>query len=426
MQSGIQKDFWRVYSITKLFMIMLDAFGYNQVISDSSIFLNELIQESIFGKIEPLLAFRGIQPTIFSGLNPNKHGIWMDYLFDEEKSSYKWTKKTLIPSLEHLKNRVNHNFIQKVVTAPICYASKYIYNYSQFPRTTLIPWNQLKYFRFSMTEKITRKGVLKPYETIFDIFNKNDITYHVVDFPDVHSDSDTIKRINLVKKNSFKKDFYFFRFFDLDGIIHDNGLNSEKTRKCLIKTANLIKNLKKMIEKNLDDYFLLIFSDHGMVHVNEEINTENLLNEIRKKIGKSFHYFIDSTMIRFKLDDKSSIEKLKDFLDEKSYGIVLNEDFKKIFNINIPDSLYGDVVFVLNKGKIFLPNFFQGYNKIKAMHGYYEKDKNLNPFLMLYNKKNNMQRKLEIIKFADIVPTILDIFKISPNINYEGHSLLNE
>jgi len=403
---------------------MLDAFGYNQVLSNPDNYLTELIQESIFGSVEPLFAFRGIQPTIFSGLNPNKHGIWMDYYFDEERSSYKWTRRTLIPSLENIKNRITDNFIKKVITAPICYTSKFIYNYSQFPRSTLIPWNQLKNFRFSMVDKITKPKVLQPFDTIFDIFKKNKITYDVIDFPNVHSDSDTLKKIKLARKESFKKDFYFFRFFDLDGIVHDNGIKSEKTRKGLIKTANLIKNVKKMIESKIDDYYLLVFSDHGMVEVTEFIDSKDLLEEINNKIGQDIQYFIDSIMIRFKVKDKSKIELLHEFLKEREYGTVLNEEITKKYNVNMDDNRYGDVVFVLKKGKIFLPNFYQAKGKIKAMHGYHEEDIDLNPFILLYNKQNNIKKSVENISFLDIVPTILDIFKISSNMIYEGRSLL--
>ena len=405
-------------------MIMLDAFGYNQVISTSKHYLNELIPKSIFGSVKPLFAFRGIQPTIFSGVNPNKHGIWMDYYFDEEKSSYRWTKRTIIPSLESLKNRFKDNYIKKVITAPICYTSKYFYNYSQFPRTTLIPWNQLKNFTFSMTEEITKPGVLAPHDTIFDIFQKNKITYKVIDFPNVHSDSDTLNKIKRIQGKSFNKDFYFFRFFNLDEIIHDHGLNSQKTKNGLRYSANLVKIVKKMIESKVDDYYLLIFSDHGMVDVSEIVNSRELLDEIEKNIEQSFKYFIDSIMIRFKLNNQLDIEKLKACLNRNQHGIVLTEEIAKKFGVNMTTTRYGDVCFVLNKGKMFLPNFYQAKSKIKAMHGYHEEDMNLNPFLLLYKNQSNIKKNVENISFLDIVPTILNIFDITPNMAYLGNSLL--
>ncbi|NHI94790.1 MAG: hypothetical protein EAX96_20025 [Candidatus Lokiarchaeota archaeon] len=405
-------------------MIMLDAFGYNQIFSRHSKCIYSIAQESIFGRLEPLFAYRGIQPTIFSGVYPNEHGIWMDYYFDTEHSSFKWTRNTILPYLEIFKNRIKNSYIKKIFTYPIFLWSKLIYNYSQFPRSSLIPWNLLHFFKFSMCEKITKSNILNSYLTLFDYFKLNKISFEVIDFPIIHNDADLLKKFNQTLKKSFSKDFYLFRFFDLDNILHEHGLNSPQEAKELIKINKNLEFIISSIKKKEKDFFLLIFSDTGMTNVNTIINSNYLINQIKKRIDSEFQYFIDSIMIRFKFKEKSHLKTVKNFLDTQNYGLILTEELKKRYHVDIQDTKYGDLTFILGNGNLFLPNFYQGVKRIKGMHGYISEESNLDPFLLLFNeslKPNNIKSK---VRFIDILPTILDIYNISPNINYNGRSLL--
>ena len=118
------------------------------------------------------------------------------------------------------------------------------------------------------------------------------------------------------------------------------------------------------------------------------------------------------------------METIHKYLNTQNYGLLLDEKLKKQYHVNMQDSKYGDLIFVLKNGYIFLPNFYQGRKQIKGMHGYLIDESNLDPFLLLYNeslKPLNMKTKFE---FIDILPTILDIYNISPNTEYKGRSLL--
>ena len=403
---------------------MLDAFGYDQIFSEHSKCIRFVAEESIVGRLEPLLAFRGIQPTIFSGIYPNQHGIWMDYYFDLEHSSFKWTKNTILPSLEPLRNNLKNSFLKKIITFPICLGSKMIYDYSQFPRSTLIPWNFLHFFSFSMCEKISQPNILQPYPTLFDYFKKYNITYEVIDFPMIHSDADMLKKFRQAAKYSFNKDFYFFRFFDLDDVLHKHGLKSSQEANELIKINKKLELILNSIKKKVDDFYLMIFSDTGMTNINKIIDSNSLIKEMRKRFGNNFQFFIDSVMIRFKLKENLNMDSIVKFLNTQKYGLVLTQELKKQFHVNMQDSKYGDIIFVLKNGHIFLPNFYQGSKKIKGMHGYMDNESNLDPLLLLYNQSLMPKKIQNKLKFIDILPSILDIYKIRPKMEYQGRSLL--
>ena len=404
---------------------MLDAFGYNQINSKNAKNLEKLTKKSIFGKVQSLFAYRGIQPTIFSGVYPKEHGIWLDYYFDSKNSSFKWITNSIFPSLESIKNKIPNSYLKKVMSYPICLTSKLLYNYSQFPRSTLIPWNQLKHFKFSMTKDITEYGVLQPYPTLFDYFKQKHLSFDVIDFPWIHSDLEMLKKFKKSFKDSFRKDFYFFRFFDLDSCMHKHGISSSSVIKEMIKVDKYLKYMLDSIEKKVKDFYLLIFSDHGMMNVDKIINPYILINDIKQSIDDKFQYFIDSIMIRFKCREKTTIKKIQNKLRNNKNGKILTQSLKEEKFVDIEDNKYGDVIFILDKGKLFLPNYFQGKSKIKGMHGYLELDTNLNPFILLYNKDLQPVSLKNNLDFIDILPTILDIYGISPKVKYKGQSLLN-
>jgi hypothetical protein len=148
-------------------------------------------------------------------------------------------------------------------------------------------------------------------------------------------------------------------FGEIDSISHKYGTKSEMT-------INAIKEIDKKIS-NME--FDIILSDHGMVDINKTINLP-ITNDC----------FIDSTMARY--------WKEKPMID--------SSDGKWIEG----SEKYGDYIFLANPGVLILPNFYQGNKKLKAMHGYSEKSKEMNAIYILNsqgNKKNLHVRELNKI-----------------------------
>jgi len=84
-----------------------------------------------------------------------------------------------------------------------------------------------------------------------------------------------------------------------------------------------------------------------------------------------------------------------------SYGRILTE--YDLNMLGIDKKLYGHIIFALNDGMIFFPNFFQRRNIPKGMHGY------------AYSKYDNAIFIASSISIKDTPPQTLkysDIFKI--------------
>ncbi|MHA1377720.1 MAG: alkaline phosphatase family protein [Candidatus Helarchaeota archaeon] len=409
----------------KIVMIMLDALGYDKISKDDSPFLYQLAEKSINARIKPLLAYRGIEPTIFSGLYPDKHRIWLDYIYDPKNSPFRWTYNPFVILLHHFVKKIPNLHLKKLITSPICYTTKLIGQFNQFPRTSLIPWNLLKNYNVSMNKSIIEKHTLGKISTLFDLLRINNLNFNFINFPNVHSDRDTMRvfRNTVSKKKIYN--FNLLRFFDLDTIGHEFGPNSLEFKNFLRRTDGFVEEIYNSYEKIDENIVFLIISDHGCVEINRILNIFYYLGQIDLNLGKDYQIFVDSTMIRFYTKKIRTQNLLKSKLSEIPYGHFITNEEKK--QLHIPDiDEYGDLIFLVESGTLILPNFYQGTKVIKGMHGYIPTNSQLDALFIL-NCMNFTNKKIESkIEFVDILPTILDMLKLNQKIPMDGTSLINE
>lgn len=115
--------------------------------------------------------------------------------------------------------------------------------------------------------------------------------------------------------------------------------------------------------------------DHGMTSVKENINILQIFeDEIGReyKLGSDYFIFIDSTIFRFWSNNKNEATN-KQCLEKAQYilssmcSVVGTPDYFGFGN----DRIYGDLIAILESGKVFFPDYFNDSNKeIRGMHGY--------------------------------------------------------
>ena len=166
---------------------------------------------------------------------------------------------------------------------------------------------------------------------------------------------------------------------------------------------DIIKKVYHFLIDNFKDNFcLIILSDHGMIDVKGKINLDkpNIDNEIR---------FIDSTILRV-------------------WG-VNNHRFKNPHTILYDSTILPNTQFKYYKkylakpGYIFSPNFFQGHNTIKGMHGYDSTHSPHDAFVLIHHPQFQRQNTGNC-SIIDIAPTILKIFKIKQPSHMKGVPLI--
>jgi hypothetical protein len=154
---------------------------------------------------------------------------------------------------------------------------------------------------------------------------------------------------------------------ELDGIMHYYGKGSEEYNKQIkLIDKNILELVSEFKSIHGEDSQYFIFSDHGMANVDEGVSFD-----IRKVLGmpgkNAYSYFIDATFFRVWLNNKELKTKLVDAFDTVKQGHVLDEKERNQYGLNNIE--HGDVIFLLDEGKMFSPSFF-GNTICKAMHGY--------------------------------------------------------
>lgn len=151
-------------------------------------------------------------------------------------------------------------------------------------------------------------------------------------------------------------------FYELDNNGHKYGTKSKEI-------VNEIKKLDKKISQ-LD--WDIIFSDHGMIDVSKTISVP---------ITKDC--FIDADLARY-WGEKKELDEIKEKLNLKDGEI-----------IDWPDKSFGELIFMVNTGILISPNFWQGREKAKAMHGYDGKHKEMKAFYLIKKKGKKQNLKVE-------------------------------
>lgn len=155
----------------------------------------------------------------------------------------------------------------------------------------------------------------------------------------------------------------FVSFCDLDCVGHEYGVNSRQYEQRLRKLDLMCEELIAQFLKRHPRGAVAVLSDHGMVDVVESVNIEPVLGAL----GVPW-YFVDSTLLRLWDTKPMRLSRLGKKLTAMGIGRIVTEEEREYYGIR--SRTFGDMVFVLNPGLVFAPNFFGVYVP-KGMHGYH-------------------------------------------------------
>jgi len=387
-----------------LAVILVDALDKSYFTQKRMPFLFNLAKNNLLVKTYlPLIGFEHRQYLLWSK-TPEELGVFSSWLFDPENSPFRFIKKYV----KILNRFEKYHKITSLIRLTI--------NKSLKKNNIMrIPFKFAPYFNTCPeVEDLIKKNQSK---SLLEILHENNLSFEYLWFPfkkDVESDEKRINRFfSLLQTNS--PDVFFLHLSALDRIGHKHGHEFE--------TINTVKKidsvLKKIIShKKVQDF--IIFGDHGMAEVNNQINIgKDIIDQIAvRKLDKNLVYFIDSSMVRFWTKDRTQV---LNFLNQyKNQGYIMDEKLRRKYQIKFEDNAFGDVIFFLKKGYVFTPNFFS-MKKVKGMHGHLPEE---NPSIMVCSSK-----KKKLVKTAndlDFAPTVLDMLKLDNYEEFAGQSVLRK
>lgn len=156
----------------------------------------------------------------------------------------------------------------------------------------------------------------------------------------------------------------FIALLNIDALGHTYGNPSNEVESA---SMNALKEYRSMVQSldirgELGSAYLL--SDHGMSNVTRIID---LRMEYRiPGCGKRWICYYDSLYFKAWSDSSAMLDVIKDELRTLPGKILGSMERKRL---GVTSRSFGDILFVLNEGNAFAPNFF-GRGAAKAYHGY--------------------------------------------------------
>lgn len=395
----------------KIIMIFIDAFSSRYLSKDCAPFLYELHQKGNIRFIDPLPAFEGIGATVFSGTWPETNGIWTNFI-KKEKSSFN-PESRLFKVFDLLPNdRIAWDM--RYITYKLLKRS--------IPMPNLIPPNSLKFFEPKLKSSIFKDNILGDIPTLFDVIRREKRSINFIKQSLFGNDEKILKStLEYIRKGNLSH-LTYLKFGSLDLIGHKYGPVSQKTLDRVRFTDDAIAKIIEEGSRQDQNVSFLLFSDHGMAPVFNNVDLLGMLRKIPLKMGKDYLVFLDSTMARFWFNCESGRRGMEDLLSELNMGSVLSDEKLKKAKLPVNREEYGELIYALKEGYVFRPDFFHRNMHIMGMHSYFISEYD-HPIFAIHTIDGD-KIKEDVVRFVDIMPTVLELLELPLPSSCVGRSVI--
>lgn len=156
----------------------------------------------------------------------------------------------------------------------------------------------------------------------------------------------------------------------LDGLMHAAGPNGAAVPRLLASYSERIERLRALAASRYREVRLFAFGDHGMAQVTTTRDLWASLEQIGLRVPRDYLFFLDSTMARFWFHRDDARRRVESLLRGLGYGRIVEPDELKALDAWFPNSDYGELIFLLPEGEIFVPSFMSK-ERVEGMHGYH-------------------------------------------------------
>lgn len=337
--------------------------------------------------------------SIYTGVFLNKHLCWFTWKYSPDTSPFKVLNKAGIVSLPH-------NIYSKYLCYKACLKLSHatnpaIFGFSVFESFPLKLW---AYFDTDIKEPWEKPQHYNGYPNLFELLRSKRVRYEIVgtrpeDLPDSSG---------VVKRHHPDRDKVFLNYFigDIDHLSHSHGQGSPEVVERLRMIDGILEEKYAEFHRVFQDFYFLVFSDHGHSEVKSAVNLEEVFKKRGRKLQNYVH-FVDSNYARFWFRSSKEEEHVRETLSElEDRGFILTKEYFERYHAEMPDNRYGDLIFYLDKPNVFFGGEISALGrKLKApvsMHGYLPDYPDSDAVLI----SNRKLRKDQFI-LQDITPSIL-------------------
>ena len=323
-------------------IVFVDAFPYEEkhkLIHTKNIFKHVNSMQPSFGYSI------NVKSVLYANLNPDQVGFLNEWTFN-----YKKGYKLYIPYF--LDKLIRSNRFIKRLTSKII-AKLYRADFRDIPLSVLSSMKDI--------------GVTA-YDDNYEhptVFSKNNIKRYI--YNQYNGDEGAYNQLCSDLTNNSKPQNCFLAMADLDHIMHKYGMKTREYYEEIDNVDKKLLHLWNILKDRNNSPELLLMSDHGMTPVDERVDFQ--IEKFVSGYQKDYFYFVDATMTRIWILNKDKYAEIENWISNESNipGKILDKAERDRWGISSKE--FGDIIILLNDGKMFIPNFI-GDLGCEAMHGY--------------------------------------------------------
>jgi len=337
-------------------VIFIDALGW-EVLKGRKFLENEMPYRQ---KLRSVFGFSSAcVPSILTGRTPREHLHWSYFFYNKESSPFRFLRPlSWLPRTLTERGRIRH-LISKLVGRVMGFTGYFqLYN---------LPFKHADLFDHCEKNNIFKAGGMNRGDNIFDLLERNDVSYHVSDWHDGEEDN-----LQACEKAILDDDieFAFLYMASMDGLLHQVGKESDQVDDKLAWYEEKLRKLLSVARSRYGDVRVFICSDHGMATVTRDVDLMSSIEALPLTYATDYVAVYDSTMARFWFMNDDARLQVTQTLDGLSCGRILNAQDLESLGCDFEGDRFGELIFLLDPGSIIVPSHM-GLKTITGMHGYH-------------------------------------------------------
>ncbi|MBW3583269.1 MAG: alkaline phosphatase family protein [Euryarchaeota archaeon] len=403
---------------TTVFLI-LDAGRSDYVDPAMMPFLHSVAQDGLSGSFESPPGYAP-KRILFSGRYPDTTGDFGAYVYDPEKSPFRWVgdlgpvNRFLRPFSTVHPGRGAIDGITRWKTGT--------------PRADpgWIPPEHLPFFRpveaFRPDRPVPEAGA----GSIFGLCQEHGRRYHYIGAP-LHDGDDAVHD-ELVRalRTGPEEDLYIAQFDTPEAEGRRHGPQDETFRKRHLSALDdRIASIHAALVAGSGSWDLFICGDHGMGTVRERVDILGLLKGLPAVPGEDYVAFVNSTLVSLWYLTPRGRDVLEAALPSVPRSYLLDEADRR--RLRIPtDRAWGDRMLAAEAGVLYSPDYFHPREgNLRGMHGWLDKSEESHGMAVLVSSNGHTSpRDIGRRPLADVFPTLCDLIGVRTPDGQEGKSLL--
>ena len=176
-----------------------------------------------------------------------------------------------------------------------------------------------------------------------------------------------------------------------------------------------IRQVSTHLTRLYSNVHYVIIGDHGMADVRGTVDVQKSLYEAGIKQGQGVLYSLDSTMARFWFFDKRAKRIVISVLEKLPGGRILRQADLDRYHLNYSHNRFGDLFFLADPGVLISPNFYQGAEIVKGMHGYAPEFADQQSAFIVHSPQVGAPVQFEQpVGMLRVFPTVLKLLGLDP------------